>query len=117
MGQKVMSIYVAGSGLTAEQEQYWQKTQGRFLPTEWVDETVLARLSTHQEAIIVGNWHQPSTSVLLRSGRSASSSRPPPFGAPVGWDARGRQGWSGQWVHPRGGRTGESCGSTDDAGH
>jgi signal transduction histidine kinase len=47
--------YVAGSGLTAEQEQYWQKIQGLLLPTEWVDETVLARLSTHQEVILAGN--------------------------------------------------------------
>lgn len=54
-GSKGQEYYVAGSGLTAKQEQYWQKTQGRFLPTEWVDETVLARLSTHQEAILMGH--------------------------------------------------------------
>jgi signal transduction histidine kinase len=47
--------YVAGTGLTPEQEQYWQKMQGLVLPTEWVDETVLARLSTHQEVILAGD--------------------------------------------------------------
>ena len=47
--------YVAGTGLTPEQEQYWQKMQGLLLLTEWVDETVLARLSTHQEVILAGD--------------------------------------------------------------
>jgi signal transduction histidine kinase len=52
-GSEGHEYYVAGSGLTAEQEQYWQKM--RRLPTEWVDETVLARLSTHQEVIRAGD--------------------------------------------------------------
>jgi signal transduction histidine kinase len=43
---------VAGSGLTPEQEQYWQYMQGRLPLTKLVDETVLARLSTHQEVIL-----------------------------------------------------------------
>ena len=47
--------YVVGTGLTPEQERYWQKMQGLVLPTEWVDETVLARLSTHQEVILAGD--------------------------------------------------------------
>src|SRR5947207_2773571 len=47
--------YVAGTGLTTEQEQYWQKIKGRVLPTEFVDETVLARLSANQEVIIAGD--------------------------------------------------------------
>jgi signal transduction histidine kinase len=54
-GSEGQEYYIAGSGLTAEQEQYWQKMQGLVLPTEWVDETVLARLSANQEVIIAGD--------------------------------------------------------------
>ena len=54
------SYYVAGSGLTPEQEQYWQKMKGRVLPSEVVDETVLAHLSTHQEIILAdADIHRP----------------------------------------------------------
>lgn len=44
---------VAGSGLTPEQEQFWQHLKGGVPPLEeLVDETVLARLSAHQEVIL-----------------------------------------------------------------
>lgn len=46
------TYHVAGSGLTPEEEQYWQDMRGRVLPTEFVDETVLVRLSTHQEVVL-----------------------------------------------------------------
>jgi PAS domain S-box-containing protein len=59
-GSTGYQYYVAGSGLTPEQEQYWQKMNGRLLPTEFVDEIVLARLSTNQEAIVAGDsMHLP----------------------------------------------------------
>ena len=44
--------YVVGSGITSEQEEYRRKTRGCFLPSEFVDETVLARLSANQEVIL-----------------------------------------------------------------
>src|SRR5258708_6341713 len=44
--------YVVGSGFTSEQEEYRRKTSGCFLPSEFVDETVLARLSANQEVIL-----------------------------------------------------------------
>ncbi len=44
--------YVVGSGFTSEQEQNRRKTGGSFLPSEVVDETVLARLSANQEVIL-----------------------------------------------------------------
>jgi signal transduction histidine kinase len=44
--------YVVGSGFTPEQEEYQRKTSGCFLPSDFVDETVLARLSANQEVIL-----------------------------------------------------------------
>ena len=44
--------YVVGSGFTSEQEAYRRKTRGYFLPSDFVDETVLARLSANQEVIL-----------------------------------------------------------------
>jgi signal transduction histidine kinase len=44
--------YVVGSGFTPEQEEYHRKTSGCFLPSDFVDETVLARLSANQEVIL-----------------------------------------------------------------
>ncbi|HKF38672.1 MAG TPA: GAF domain-containing sensor histidine kinase, partial [Ktedonobacteraceae bacterium] len=44
--------YAVGSGFTPEQEHYRQETRGCFLPSDFVDETVLARLSANQEAIL-----------------------------------------------------------------
>ena len=43
--------FVAGSGYTPEQEQYWREIGGCFLPSEVIDETMLARLSANEEAI------------------------------------------------------------------
>jgi signal transduction histidine kinase len=52
---------VAGSGLTPEQEQYWQCMKGQVLCLkELIDETVLARLSARQEVIVPNkNIHLP----------------------------------------------------------
>lgn len=47
--------YVAGSGLTAEQQQYWQQVKGRLLPSVFVDETVFACLAANQEVILCEN--------------------------------------------------------------
>jgi signal transduction histidine kinase len=44
--------YVVESACTSEQEPYRRKTLGHFLPSEFVDETVLARLSANQEVIL-----------------------------------------------------------------
>ncbi len=44
--------YVMGSGFTSEQEQYRREKSGCFLLSEFVDETVLARLSANQEVIL-----------------------------------------------------------------
>jgi len=44
--------YVVGSGFTSEQEHYRRKMRGCFLPSEIVDETVLARLAANQEVIL-----------------------------------------------------------------
>jgi signal transduction histidine kinase len=47
--------YVAGSGLTPEQEQLLRERGGEFLPSEMVDETALARLSANQEVILTSD--------------------------------------------------------------
>jgi len=44
--------YVMGSGFTSEQEQYRREKSGCFLLSEFVDETVLARLSADQEVML-----------------------------------------------------------------
>jgi signal transduction histidine kinase len=44
--------YVVGSGFTSEQEHYRREMRGCFLPSEVVDETVLARLAANQEVIL-----------------------------------------------------------------
>ena len=44
--------YAVGSGFTSEEEHYRRETSGCFLPSEFVDETVLARLCAGQEVII-----------------------------------------------------------------
>jgi signal transduction histidine kinase len=44
--------YVVGSGFTSEQEHYRREMRGCFLPSEFVDETVLARLAANQEVIL-----------------------------------------------------------------
>ena len=51
-GPENHQYYVAGSGLTAEQQQYWQQVKGRLLPSAFVDEAVFARLSANQEVIL-----------------------------------------------------------------
>jgi signal transduction histidine kinase len=44
--------YVAGSGLTPKQVQLFREISRRFLPSDWVDEPVLARLAAGQEVIL-----------------------------------------------------------------
>src|SRR5258708_13701199 len=47
--------YVVGSGFTSEQEHYRRKMRGCFLPSEIVDETVLARLPPNPNVILPPN--------------------------------------------------------------
>ncbi|WP_244421968.1 sensor histidine kinase [Ktedonobacter racemifer] len=47
--------YVAGSGFTPEQEQHFREERGKYLPSEGVDETVIARLPANQEAILASD--------------------------------------------------------------
>jgi signal transduction histidine kinase len=52
--------YVAGSGFTAEQEQYWREVGGRFHPSEFVDETVHERFSAgHSVILAADSLHRP----------------------------------------------------------
>jgi signal transduction histidine kinase len=44
--------YAVGSGLTSEQEQYRREVSGRLLPSDFVDEPVLARLDAGQEVVL-----------------------------------------------------------------
>ena len=44
--------YAVGSGLTSEQEQYHREMRGCFLPSDFVDEPVLARLFADQEVVL-----------------------------------------------------------------
>ena len=44
--------YAVGSGLTSEQEQYRRQRRGYFLPSDFVDEPVLARLFAGQEVVL-----------------------------------------------------------------
>lgn len=44
--------FVAGSGLTAEQEQHWREVGGRFQLLDLVDDAACARLGAHQDVII-----------------------------------------------------------------
>src|SRR5260370_2847961 len=48
--------YVMGSGFTSEQEQYRREQSGCFLLSEFVDETVLARLSANQAAVFPSDF-------------------------------------------------------------
>jgi PAS fold len=43
--------YAVGSGFTPEREQYYREMRGRFLPSDYVDATVLARLLAGQEVL------------------------------------------------------------------
>ncbi len=47
--------YAVGSGFTSQQEQYHRKMLGCFLPSDFVDETVLDRLSAGQEVMLPAN--------------------------------------------------------------
>jgi signal transduction histidine kinase len=44
-------LYAVGSGFTPEQEQYYREMRGRFLPSDYVDAPVLARLLAGQEVL------------------------------------------------------------------
>ncbi len=44
--------YAVGSGFTPEQEQYRREIRGRFLPSDFVDAPVLARLFAGQEMVL-----------------------------------------------------------------
>ena len=43
--------YAVASGFTPEQEQYYREMRGRFLPSDYVDAPVLARLFAGQEVV------------------------------------------------------------------
>jgi signal transduction histidine kinase len=59
--------YAVGSGLTSEQEQYHREMRGCFLPSDFVDEPVLARLFAGQEVVL------PTDRVHLPPGFRADS--------------------------------------------
>ena len=44
--------FVAGSGYTAEQEQYWRDIGGRFHSSEVLDDVAFARLRANQEVVL-----------------------------------------------------------------
>jgi len=44
--------YAVGNGFTPEQEQYRRERRGHFLPSDFFDETVLARLAAGQEVML-----------------------------------------------------------------
>src|SRR5712692_49874 len=44
--------YAVGSGFTPEQEQYRREKRGHFLPSDFFDETALARLAAGQEVML-----------------------------------------------------------------
>ncbi|HEX7735649.1 MAG TPA: ATP-binding protein [Ktedonobacteraceae bacterium] len=53
-GRQTSHLYfMAGSGLTAEQEQYWRDVGGLFHPLEVLDNAAFARLSANQEVVLV----------------------------------------------------------------
>ncbi|HLI07018.1 MAG TPA: ATP-binding protein [Ktedonobacteraceae bacterium] len=47
--------YAVGSGFTAEQEQYHREVSGSFLPSDFVGDTVLARLAANQAVVLPGD--------------------------------------------------------------
>lgn len=52
--------YIVGGGFNSEQEQEHREGRGCFLPSDFVDETVLARFSDGQEVILpAGRMHLP----------------------------------------------------------
>jgi len=52
--------YAVGSGLTSEQEQYHREIRGYFLPSDFVDEAVHARLFAGQEVVLpTDHMHLP----------------------------------------------------------
>ncbi len=55
-------IYAVGSGFTPQWERYLRETSGRFLPSDFVDETVITRLAAGQEVIL------PTDRLRLPSG-------------------------------------------------
>lgn len=54
-GPENRQFYVAGSGLTPEQEKVWCSVGGHFLPNDFVDEAVVARLSAGQEVVVTND--------------------------------------------------------------
>jgi len=52
LGPSGRLYYAVGSGLTSEQEQYHREMRGCFLPSDFVDEPVLARLFAGQEVVL-----------------------------------------------------------------
>jgi len=52
--------YAVGSGFTREQEQYHRQTSGYFLPSDFLDETVLTRLAAGQAVVLpIDRLHLP----------------------------------------------------------
>lgn len=53
--------YAVGNGFTAEQEHHRRKVSGRFLPSDFVDETALASLAANQVVLLPANrLHLPA---------------------------------------------------------
>ena len=60
--------YVLGSGYTLEQEQVYRERSGHILLSEFVDETVLARLCANQEVILSTHRLRRVPRALAESG-------------------------------------------------
>jgi signal transduction histidine kinase len=61
LGSAGRLYYAVGSGFTSEQEQDRLQARGCFLPSDFVDEMVLARLSAGQEVVLpTDRLHLPS---------------------------------------------------------
>ncbi len=108
--------YVAGSGLTAEQEQLLRE-QGGFLPSEVINETVIARLSANQEAILTSDCLRRRLVDPADGGPENFLMIPPVSGTAMGRDTGCRQGGKREGVLARRGGGGESRRSTGRADH
>jgi len=67
LGPAGRMYYAVGSGLTSKQEQYRREIRGCFLPSDFVDETALARLFAGQEVML------PADRLHLPPGARADS--------------------------------------------
>ncbi|GHO50631.1 ATP-binding protein [Ktedonospora formicarum] len=67
--------FVAGSGLTVEEEQYWRDIGGNFHPSEVLDDAAFARLGANQE-VVRATDHLPTIERLGKQLPVPASLRP-----------------------------------------